>query len=508
MENIINLVKNLHTGEIKLLRHFYKYQEDKDSKKINLLFDFAVKSKNCKNTDEVEKKALEVLYGNDRKFEGTFARLKLRLKNDIFNILLLQASSIKTRSKHDMAIFDCRRMLIQGEILLDRGIYQEGINILEKASSIARKNELFAEQVLIDELCRNYNSLKSGEDLFMGFMKSIETNTSLLEKVQYAKYFHYEVTAALLFKTAETKPLQEWKNKLDTVCKDYEQTQSVKIGFYYHLSAINYHREINDLKKSLEFAEALHKLSQFHEILKTPFYSGKINMELAKCYLLTENYDKAIAHATISNGHLQKDALNELAVLEILLHSYLMKQDYKKVKSVFETAFIKASMQPDEFIQSKWCFLKAGIEFRMNEHATALKSLKECSVLLKDKNGWLLAYNIFEAICRIENGHLEWLEYRSEAFRKMMLRYNKDKAGHQKNRFDLIYKILRTLHKNNYDYVQTLEEERERLERLSETSHANSWFMSGYEPIPFENWIKEKAASQLKNKKAKSKLVA
>ena len=507
MENVINLVKNLQTGEIKLLRHFYRFQKDNDCKKINLLFDIAVKSKNCKKTDEIDKKVFHELYGNS-KHGNTFVKLKSRLKNDILNILLLQTSSIKFKAKHDIAIFDCRRMLLQGDILLGRGIYSEGIAILEKASSIAQKNELFAEQILIDELCRNHNLLKSEEYVFSAFMKRIETNTSLLEKVQFAKHFHYEMTASRLFKIKSSTQNVEWKNKLEAVKKDYEQSKSVKIGFYYNLSALNYYREIHQFDKSLEFGLALLKNAESHEILKTPYYSGKINMELAKCYLLSTEYEKAITHANIANQHFQKDILNELASLEILLHCYLLKQDYKKVNSIIDTAFLKIRLESDEFIYSKWCFLKAGVEFRMNEYKNALLSLKKCNELLKDKNGWLLACNLFESICRIESGNLEWFEYRSEALKKIMLRYNKDQVGEQNKRFDLIYKILRTLHKNNYDYVQTLSDEKNNLSFLSQAGYSYSWHMIGYEPIQFDQWIKDKATSQLKNKKGKSKLVA
>ena len=504
MENVINLVKSMLPGEIKLLKHFYKYQEGNDSKKINLLFDFAIRSKACKKADELDQKAFKLLYNNSPKLESTFVRLKFRLKNDIFNILLLQDSSTKFMSKHDLAIFDCRKMLTQGEILLGRGIYNEGISMLEKASAIALKNELFAEQILIAELCRNYNLLRLSEQEFSNFMDRIEKNTAYLEKVQFAKHFHYEMTASRLFKTTGDFSTEEWKCKLAIIKKDYEQTKSVKHGFYYNLSALNYHRDLHEFDKSLEFGQILLKNAETQQILKTPYYSGKINLELAKCYLLTEDFDKAIHYARISGEHFQNDLLNELSALEILLHCYLIRQDHKKVNAILATAFEKITIQSDEFIHSKWSFLKAGIEFRMNDYHASLQTLKKCNELLKDKNGWLLAYNLFEVICRIENGNLEWMEYRSEALKKIMHRYNRGHAGKQNTRFEMIYQVLRTLHKNNYDYVLTMEMERESIDSMSQSGYFYSWYMSSYEPVPFDQWIKGKAEHQLKNRKSKS----
>jgi hypothetical protein len=504
----MHLVRSLQTGELKLLRHFYKFQKDNDSKKINLLFEIAMKHKNAKKIEGLDLKALKELYNGNRKYESTLGKLKCRLKNDIMNILLLQGSSQKFEAKHDMAIYDCRKMLLQGEILMGRGMYGEGISLLEKASFIAQKNELFAEQILIDELCRNYTLLKSGEDAFKQFMKRIEKNTALLEKVQFAKYFHYEMTASRLFNPSSIQPIEEWENKMNIIKKDYEDTGSVKIGYYYNLSAMNFYREVYQFEKSLEYGLKLLKDSKSSEILRTPFYSGKINMELAKCYLLMEEYDKAILHANSSLRSFDKDILNELTALEILLQCYLMKGDGTKVDNILSEAFCKLNIQPDEFIFSKWQFLKAGVDFRRNDLNSALTALKDCNGLQKNKSGWLLAYSLFEVMCKIETGNLEWMEYRSDALKKIMHRYNKSTTAGQNKRFYLVYKVLRRLQKNNYDYLQTVSDERDNIMLLSETRYSYSWYNSGHEPVPFDKWIKSKAAQQLKEKKAKSKLVA
>jgi hypothetical protein len=505
MENVMHLVRSLQTGELKLLRHFYKFQKDNESKKINLLFEIALKHKNSKRKEDLDHKALLELYNGSRKYESSLGKLKCRLKNDIMNILLLQNSSQKFEAKHDMAIYDCRRMLLQGEILMGRGMHSEGIGLLEKASFIAEKNELFAEQILIDELCRNYTLLRSGEDAFRQFMKRIDKNTSLLEKVQFAKYFHYEMTASRLFNPSSIQPVEEWENKLSIIKKDYEASGSVKIGYYYNLSAMNFYREVYQFEKSLEYGLQLQKDCKANEILKTPFYSGKINMELAKCYLLMEQYDKAIVHANHSITSFDKDMLKELTSLEILLQCHVMKGENKKVDEILTDAFLKLSMQPDEFIFSKWQFLKAGVEFRRNDLNATLLSLKECNGLMKNKSGWLLAYSLFEVMCKIETGNLEWMEYRSEALKKLMHRYNKSAAAGQNKRFYLIYKVLRKLHKNNYDYVQTVTDERDNIMLLAETKYSYSWHMSGQEPVPFDRWVKEKAAQQLKDREKKSK---
>ena len=506
MENILNLVRNLQTGEIKLLRHFYRFQEDNESKKINLLFELAVKSKNSKKLQGIDKKIHHELYGSSAN-ELTFAKLKCRLKNDMLNILLLQTSSPKFKAKHDLAIFECRRMLLQAEILLSRGIYDESLNILERACILAQKNELFEELILIEGLCRNYNLLRPGERS-IAFMKRIENNTALLEKVQAAKYLHYEMVSVRSDSNIHIHSMGEWKERLETVKRDHEQSGSVKVGFYYYLCALYFSRESGEFDRSLELGLDLLEHGKSNEIVRTSPYTARIHAELAKCYLLTGDHEKALQHAGTSNRLLEKDVVNELAALEIILYCSLASQDYKNVYLVMEKVFPKLSRQSDEFTYAKWHFFKAGVEFRMNEHRNALQSLKKCDELLKDKSGWLLAYNLFEVICRIENGNLEWFENRAEALRKMMQRYNKNHSGDQNKRFHLIYLVLRTLHKNNYDYARTLADEKENLALLAETNYLRLWHLNGFEPVQFDAWLVAKAEGQTKNKKPKSKLVA
>src|SRR5687767_9620320 len=141
MDSIIHLVRDMQPGEIKLLRHVQKLQQNNDSKK-DQLFENALKWKNCSDIAGLEEKMLKKIYGKSMGVEKNFEKLKLRLKGDILNILLLNDCSVKSRSKHESAVFECRRFIMQADVLLGRGVYKEGTTLVKKASQIAQKNEL------------------------------------------------------------------------------------------------------------------------------------------------------------------------------------------------------------------------------------------------------------------------------------------------------------------------------------------------------------------------------
>jgi tetratricopeptide (TPR) repeat protein len=491
MESIIHLVKNMQIGEIKLLRHFHKLQQNNDKKK-NLLFEKAVKWKNCNDLKSIEAKAFQSIYGVSGESEKSFDKLKMRLKTDIFNILLLQDASVKCLSRHEMAVFECRRLILQADVLLGRGVYKEGINLVKKASVIAQKNELYTELLLIDNLFTNHNIVKSGENEYSHYSNKIREITALMEKSLFAKYFHDELMACSLFNSNIEQPVKEWKEKLERIKKDHLLSGSAKIGFYYNFSALHFYRHTLEYKKSLEFGLALYKQSELHENFQTPAYLGNINRELAKCFFLTAQYDNAIKHARLSIKHFGNDQMNILASNEILFFSYIKKGEYITAREITDKAFSYGYLKKNNFARAKWWFFRAESEFKMDEFTKAINCLKKCNELFKDKSGWLLGYTFFEILCRIESGDLEWFEYRLEGIKKLMLRHNKKQSANHNKRFDLIFRILKVLNKNNYDFNKTCADEKDSIELLSKGEGSAGWYLTGLEPVRFNEWIKGK----------------
>ena len=507
MDGIINLVKNMQTGEIKLLRHFHRLQNNNDKKK-NLLFENALKWKNCKTLENIDEKAIFLIYGKKSKSDKTFEKLKCRLKTDILNILLLQESSVKFRSKYEMAIFDCRRLTLQGDILLGRGLYQEGTTLLKKASALAQKNELYAELVQIDNICNSNNILKEEENDFIEYHSKIKAATLLMEKLLFAKNCYNELIANNLFKTMKTISLEEWQKKLDLIKNDYSSSKSAKIGFYYYISCIYLYRSLNQYEKSLEFALELLKLQASADIFKTSYYSGNIHLEVAKSFLHTKRYDSAIIHSDLSFKNFGTDMMNAINASEIQFHCYINLSDHKKAKEILTTVLSNVYLLQDNFLKSKWSFFNACLEFKLQDYKKAVVALKNCNELFKDKTGWMLGCTFFEAQCRIEAGNFEWFEYRLDAMKKLMLRHNKGLLTNQNNRFALIFTILKTLNKNNYNFVKTIEDEKENIKLLSEEANGYRWNIAGSEPIRFDEWIKGKAEQMCKARNSKLKSVA
>lgn len=507
MEGIINLIRGMQIGEIKLLKHLFKLQHNYDTKKF-LLFEQSLRFRLCKDFAGIEKKIMRELYPNDKNSLRSFEKLKIRLRTDILNVLLLQESSIKSKSKHEMAVFECRRLIMQGDILIGRGLYHEGIELLEKASVIADKNELYNEQLLIDNLYSTYHIEKPKDSMPYLGKEKVKGVKSMLEKLLHAKQFYEELSAPELVSGNGAAPFEEWQKKLDSIKNDCAPSGSARILFYYNLSALQFFRHRQEYDKSLYHATLLLKQEECNDLFKTCHYTGLIHLQAARCFLHVGQYDNAIYHASYSADNFGHDMLNILTSHEILFYCYFHLKDYKKANEIIGKAFFNSYLQQDEFSRAKWWFLRAALEFRMKDYKSATCSMKTCIGLYKGKCNWLITFSLFEAVCRIENGDLEWLDLRSEGLKKIMLRHNKSLKENNNKRMSLVYHVLRTLNRNNYDYRQTLSDEKDNMNLLSEGSGVYSWNLAGSELIRFDEWISQKADSSSKNTPPAPKLVA
>jgi tetratricopeptide (TPR) repeat protein len=498
MENLIRLVRNMHTGEVKLLHHFFSMQKKSD-KKRDLLFDSVVRSIDSTDFAGIEKKIVTKLYPGDKNPHRAFEKLKSRLRWDILNILLLQESSIHS-SKSEALTFNCRRYILQSEILLKRGLYKEAIVIMDKAICIAQKHELFIEQILIDNICSDYNLNKLKKDEYSNYRSRIKKASTHIEKLAFAKQFYDELVSYALFKLGEDPPYEDWKVKLDVLSNYSSSSDSVRIRFYFSICQVYYYRHTKQYSKSLESALTLLKQEETSEVFGSNLFKGTIHLETAKCFLLIKEYSEAIYHSSYSISHFGMDKKNALSSYEVLFYSFINEENFEDALRVTEQAFENTYLQRNNFLSSKWWFLKAGVQFKMKNYPASIISLKKCSALYKDKDYWMLACSLFETICRIENGDLDWFEYRSEGLKKIMMRHNKGKKSPHNNRFGLIYQILKTLNKNNFDFSRTVAEEKHNMELLSEDSENFLWNQAGCEIVRFDEWIKQKALNFPKNK--------
>jgi tetratricopeptide (TPR) repeat protein len=491
MKEIINLIKRMRPAEVKLLRYFYKAHAG-DAKRA-ALFEALVKFKNCDNFDAIEIKMRQAIYAENKDCEKRLEKLKHRLKSDILNIILLQEPGDKARA--ETAVFESRRLILQGEVLLGRGLYSEASDILGKAFALAKKNELFTEQLLIDSLRSNYNICKSREHDLMHYNNKIHSASTLQQKLLLAKKVHDEIHVIASENDPEKFPHDCYKDSLHQIHDLWKETHASKIGYYYILASIKYFRALKEFKQSLELGFELLKLeAEEPEIFKTIYYTGVIHLELGRCYLHTGDSDTAIFHAAHALSSSGNDMKNRLFALEILYFAYISLKDVKKAHEICQQALMNSYLHENSSQSARWWYLKSAAEAKLNRTKDALASLRKCSENEKEMHLSLAAL-MLEAICRIENGDYEWLEYKTDTLKRFMLRNGKSASLSQNKRFLLFLRILKTLQKEGFDFKALFVQEKKNIELLTLAEAPYSWEAWGYEILRFDEWLNSKVIS-------------
>lgn len=491
MESLSAIISNLSAGELKLVRHFYKMKDFGEYRKRVQLLDLVIQNKASSNQQAAK------MLGYTISNISSFKHLKARLKADVLCMLLMQECSCKFNTAYAQATFDCRRFLIQGEILMSRGLYTEALDILGKAARLAAKFELFAEGLQIEDLRRNHIAAKGSIREFEDACNAIEENYVRLGKVMTAKRYHYEITTPALHRVD-----RENAYKADTILHDLSVKNALpdssRVKLYNHLSSINHFTFIRDFENAQAYAVDLLKSVENDPVVKSRSNQAGVNMELANIYLNTGNYEKAITHASNAVELFKPGLINQLYAQVSLFFAFFRNNDFRNADKVLRSAnnhrLIKS--QQDQLMVSRLQLLRAAIAFKSGKNDECMLILRENGEEAREKEGWLPGYFLLELLVLLEKKSFDLAFYRIEAFRKMLERSH---AYKDEKRILAITKILRMIVRDDGDFHKISPGNKD-LKLLAEAKDQYYWNPAGYEVIRFDEWFNRKCSEQLQKR--------
>ena len=483
MKQLIPLVKVLRPGEIRLIKHFFKLESNAEVKKRAELFDLVLSGK-----VETDKKALKKLYKTDKN-TSAFSHLKERLRKDILNVLFLQDASKKFSTKYANAEFECRRNYIQADILIARGAYIPAIKILERSTQLAEKYELAAEKTLIQQLMRTMThrikSEKRLEEYNKGIRKSLELMIELNRVEEIGHYFSYPQ----LFKGNKNVNQPEFKIKAIQELKElYEKTSSAKIGFWYHLTMDEYYTLTSKSIEALENNLKLMELTKTSPSIYSQANWAGVNMKISGNLIALSRYEESLEYGKVAVRSFRKGGINQFNAMENLFFAYFRNKSFESAEDILKKVFEHPAIKANSFYPAKWLYLRACLEFSKGEFNKSLKTLNESNELNKDKSGWLLGYRMLELLIMIEKGDFEWFDFKLENFRKLLQRQKEENVQRSK----VIFNVLKSLSKMDFDYFDALEKEKKNIQLLEEAENELQWDPKGFEVVRFDDWIKSK----------------
>lgn len=486
METLTQIIKSLKPGKVRLIRNYYKVQSNGEIKRRLDLFDLV---RGGKVKDDAE--ACKTIYKCPP--NSAFSHLKARLQRDILNILLLQDSSKRYDSEFSRAAFDSRRMLIEGQLLIGRGAYTAGVDILEKAKNLAEKYELYTESIAINNILRSHLGVRKGLKEFDKYNVAMMHSYELLNDSLKAEEYYLRIMVPNLFHLNREQHFKDYGQKvLDELEEAYHRTKSTNVGYHFYFIGIFLMQILQNNEKALKYAkEFLHLIETSPAIYSTTKMAGGY-LQTAIILMQLNRPEEASQYALNAMRNFKKGMLNELQAIEVLFYAYYRAGDYKKAMDTYNKATEHAKYRANKLIPAKWDFFKANLYFSMGNFKEASELLIRYSELMRDRAGWLLGHKVLELMCMIELDDMYIMDYRAESFRKLLQRQKDENIARTK----AILKILETFIKTGNSFKKTAEAEKERLALLREGAGDYAWDPIGFELVRFDTWFDSKLKSR------------
>ncbi len=484
MKSLIPIVHALSGKEKRLIKKFFSIQTNGEDKKKLRLFTLILEKR-----VKTDAEAAAELY-DGQKPNSAYSHVKRRLKDDLLNFILFQGSPGIDVAERVRVEITCSKMTLQGKLLIQRGIYDEGEKLLKKALEMAEEYEMYLDAINIKNLLRTTLGYRRGAEEYMKYSANMDFYIDELSKWLKIRRQYYEITLPNEF-YANKKT--EYKEQGGSIMADMEiknkDNQSHRFTFWYYMARIYYHSIIRDFQSSRDYAHELLAILNSGSIMASKPAIAAINRDLAYAYMNVGNYSKAVQHAQVSVDTFRKGMVNELRSMEYLFFAHLRNRDYENAMQIVEQGLSHQQInRGNKLIQARWLFFKANLEYLKGDFGKAAKSLSTNEHIAKDKSGWYLGYKLLQMMIHIEENDLFLVDYQIKNFNSLLARKKRENIQRAK----AISKVIRLFMRARGDFEETFKIAAPEIAELSAGENELFWDPISYEVIRFDEWLHSK----------------
>ncbi len=418
---------------------------------------------------------------------STFTHLKERVKQDMLTMLMLQDTERHSKSAYRQAEIECRKLVLEGDILLKKGIYTPATKALEKAVKLAITFELANEKIMAEDLIRTHLGFREGPKKYETYSQSINDSYQLLGDMLEVKQLYYRILLPNLFSPNITQEyIQQCLEAYQRMEHLYARSQSANVAYFMYLTGLYYYTFIGNWSLAAVQAQHLIKLVENEPAITSYLRIANAQLQTASIFMKLYNFTEAASHAQVAVDIFKGGAMNELVSLEQLFLAAFNAHQHEVYHQALDKALAHGKIRSSAMLYGKWLFYKAAANFRDGKLEDALNTLYADNTLLKDKAGWLFGHRLLEIMILMERKDYDLIDFRIEALRKLLQR-QKHKAI---TRIKTTFQILHIFVKEGYSYKHTLIEAKAQMELLEGNNDQYFWDPLGFEVIKFDDWFK------------------
>lgn len=478
MQELKQLVNTLSKSEVRFISHYYK--NDTDKKRLKL-FEMILSDKVTTDSQAAKK-----IYG---KKGSAYSHLKGRLRRDLMNLLLFQGGENQTTSERKIVEINVLRNILLSKILYNRNAIVMANKILGPTIDDAEEYELVAEKIIAADLLSTNLGFREGIKEYEKVSERITGDFDLLKNQHLAKKIRYSITLPNTFKTNDEGEYIRLaiisKDKLEDL---FNKSNSPNIGYFYYLTAISYYSIVREFEKVYEFSTKMVDLVQTNSALKSNVSILNANLQLYGALVYLGKYEEALNYAIKAKDFAVPKGVNEITTIAYIFLAQFQLSIDATIETTVANAFKHPKLRSSKFIESKWIFYKAALDFKLGRFEDCLFELQKESELLKDRSGWLFGHKLLEILAYAELGEFDMIDFRIEALRKLLQRQKHKNI----RRIKTVFEVLNTLVKSGYNFKATKLKDKDKFIILSEGKNDYFWDPLGFEIIRFDTWFDSK----------------
>lgn len=424
--------------------------------------------------------------------EDSFNKLIRRTTERVQESLIIDVN-IRRKGSHSeiprMKLY-LRKLLMQGQILMTRGLKDRPMSIFQNVIRQGKVYEQYDEilEALTYSQILVYNS--KGLDAYIKVGKRMDFYELCRNYLYQAKKVHREYEAQILSTSSKIRLSQDQINNINKLEDYYEVTESANILSYYLLI------KIEVTKSKSDYLSAYAHISRLLTILKKSkaIYSANrisfLNAELSNISLIKLDFQQALYQINESlEFRVREDLAGQSFKLRLIT---ILCFDGQFIRALEECMLMESKRMVTKFsiVSSKLQYLMATASFGLKEYKEAQTILSQKNEIEKDKEGWNVWIRIMRILCSIELLKLNMIDYDVESFRKYLQRI--DKQYKVRDRDKLVLRVLLELDKQDYDFEATSVKASKELEKLKSTDKKYAWNPDSPELILFHDWFEAK----------------
>lgn len=491
LRNTKSFFSRLRSHERKTFRRFLELHEDgslTQSKSLKL-FDLL-----NSNNDYTESEIQQKLYGKTNIEPRTFTKLIERFREKMYESNYLDVNLYRedVNSPYFMGLMEAKKLIGLSYNVAARGVSnKEMIRILKRGVSLSEKFELYDEWICFVNLKFLLNASLFPDNDPAGLLIEMKNLQQRKNTLNEAQYFVYKLIRTFQDQSSIRKDIRD--DLFDAIEKlEHENKSLFSWNVYYNiallkLQLIHTDEKYDDaevlLHELITNLQSQPSLKQFTRIAEAYTNLAATQMNNFKFTDAVNSNEEALRFPGLrpSDKNYYKESL---AFLNIYLGHYAKSN--KALKEIIAEDLIGNT--EEELSRRK--YLLAATLFLQGEYKKSNFQLQDTKEIENEKEGWNIGIRLLQIFLTLETEKVDLADQRIESLRKHIERTSKMKSVRKRD--VVIFRILRHLAMNGFDFKETWLDKKKDFLLLQSDKPDYKWIPRSHELIVFHQWFESK----------------